>query len=144
MSRRPRARRSSRGARRGARSIRVADYELAGLKMNGEADAETFVKVAWYRVDQGDLRVTTLKQKWHDFKGAWQLVDESRAGGDLGLIGDPAPSEPAKAPKNAQFPTIRLGNQQGPEQPEPEVSTTTPESAGSEASGSSAATPAQK
>ncbi|OJY16332.1 MAG: hypothetical protein BGO98_30065 [Myxococcales bacterium 68-20] len=124
--------------------IRVADYELAGLKMNGDADAETFVKVAWYRVDQGDLRVTTLKQKWRDFKGTWQLVDESRAGGDAGLIGDATPSEPAKGPRNAQFPTIRLGGQQAPEQPAPEVPTTTAETAGSDAPASPAATSAPK
>jgi hypothetical protein len=99
-------------------NIRVADYELAGFHMKGEADAEMLVKVAWYRIDEGDLRVTTLKQKWHDFKGDWRLVDEQRAEGDVGLIGEPPPSEPAKAgTKNAQFPTIRLG-QQGPQQPE--------------------------
>lgn len=104
--------------------IRVADYELAGLKMNGDADAETFVKVAWYRVDQGDLRVTTIKQKWRDFKGTWQLVDESRADGDAGLIGDPVPTEPVRGPRNAQFPTVRLGDPDASEPPPPEVPTT--------------------
>jgi hypothetical protein len=94
-------------------SVRVADYELAGVRMKGDADAEMFVRVSWYRVDQGDLHLTTLKQKWHDFKGEWKLVDEGRADGDPGLIGDgPAPAPAAigavKA-KPAQFPTIRLG-----------------------------------
>jgi hypothetical protein len=93
-------------------SVRVADYELAGLRMRGKTDAESFVRVAWYRVDQGDLRTTTLKQSWHDFKGAWQLVAEDRADGDIGLLGEPMPAAPAPstpAVKNAQFPTIRLG-----------------------------------
>jgi hypothetical protein len=106
-------------------TVRVADYELAGLQMKkGEADADVLVKVAWYRVDQGDLHITILKQKWHDFKGDWRLVDESRADGDVGLIGEPLPFHPSsmanaasganggEAPpqrKGAQFPTIRLG-----------------------------------
>lgn len=93
-------------------NVRVADYELAGFKMKGDSDAEMFVKVAWYRLDQGDLRVTTLRQKWHDFRGDWRLVDESRADGDVGLIGEPAPPAGPRgtaAPRNAQFPTIRLG-----------------------------------
>jgi hypothetical protein len=92
-------------------SVRVADYELAGVRMQGDADAEAFVRVSWYRVDQGDLRITTLKQKWHDFKGEWKLVDEGRASGDAGLIGDATPSTApaAAAPKSAHFPTIRLG-----------------------------------
>lgn len=91
--------------------VRVADYELAGLKMKGETDAEMLVKVAWYRIDQGDLRTTVLKQSWHDFKGDWKLVDESRAEGDVGLIGEAMPpADPAKGPARAsQFPTIRLG-----------------------------------
>lgn len=96
-------------------SVRVADYELAGFHMQGETDAEMLVRVAWYRIDQGDLRTTTLKQKWHDFKGDWRLVDESRADGDVGLIGEaPPPAAPgaaATAPtKPAQFPTIHLGS----------------------------------
>lgn len=93
-------------------NVRVADYELAGFAMKGDADAEMLVKVAWYRLDQGDLRTTTLKQKWHDFKGEWRLVEESRADGDVGLIGEPATSsaQGARPPqRNAQFPTIRLG-----------------------------------
>jgi hypothetical protein len=100
-------------------NVRVADYELAGFHMKGENDAEMLVKVAWYRLDQGDLHITTLKQKWHDFKGDWRLVDESRAEGDVGLIGETAPASesspgagPTKgAPRSAQFPTIRLGQQ---------------------------------
>ena len=97
-------------------NVRVADYELAGFKMKGEADAEMIVKVSWYRIDEGDLRTTLLKQKWHDFKGDWKLVAEARADGDLGLIGEPAPlptakasTDPATARRATQFPTIRLG-----------------------------------
>jgi hypothetical protein len=92
-------------------NVRVADYDMTGLKMQGEDDAETFVKVAWYRANEGDLRVTTLKQKWHDFKGDWKLTDEQRIDGDVGLLGEPvAPPTPGAVPaRRAQFPTITLG-----------------------------------
>lgn len=92
--------------------IRVADYELSGMKMaKSESEADVFVHVAWYRVDEGDLRSTTLKQKWKDMKGAWQLVDEERLDGDLGLLGEPIVrvENPDAGPRNAHFPTIRLG-----------------------------------
>ena len=91
--------------------IRVADYEMAGMRMlKGEEDAEMLVRVAWYRVDEGDLRTTTLRQKWHDFKGAWKLVEETRIDGDVGLLGEAIVSvAPPSGPRHAQFPTIRLG-----------------------------------
>jgi hypothetical protein len=90
--------------------IRVADYELQGLKMKGDDDADVYVKVAWTRVDEGDLRVTTLQQRWHSYKGDWKLDDEKRVDGDVGLLGEAVPASAAPAaPRNAQFPTIRLG-----------------------------------
>jgi hypothetical protein len=114
-------------------NVRVADYELAGFRMKSDSDAEMLVKVAWYRLDEGDLRVTTLKQKWHDFKGDWRLTDESRAEGDIGLIGEPAPpAEPSakgSSPKNAQFRTIRLGQQQGEPSPSEDAPTEQPAAA---------------
>ena len=103
--------------------IRVADYELAGVKVKEtETEAETFVQVAWYRIDQGDLHNTTLKQSWKSFKGDWKLVDETRKDGDVGLMNehvaasDAQTSTPPTAvkPAAAQFPTIKLG-----EKPEP-------------------------
>lgn len=103
--------------------VRVADYEVAGMRLaKGEEDAEMIVKIAWYRVDEGDLRQTTLRQKWHDFKGEWKLTEESRIDGDIGLLGERvqqvAPSTPA-GPRHAQFPTIRLGG--GATQPNEEL-----------------------
>ena len=76
----------------GGSNVRVADYELAGLRLlSGEEEAETVVKIAWYRANEGELRLTTVKQKWHDFKGAWKLTEETRAEGDVGLLGEPRP-----------------------------------------------------
>ena len=86
---------------------------MTGLKMKGEDDAETCVKIAWYRANEGDLRVTTLKQKWHsDAKGDWKLTEEQRLDGDLGLLGEPPVPVTAvtEVPKRSQFPTIYLGS----------------------------------
>jgi hypothetical protein len=79
-----------------------------------EDDAEVFLKIAWYAVDNNDLHQTTLKQKWHDFKGTFQLVEETRIDGDLGLLGEALPPAPAPSgtARRAQFPTIRLGQPQ--------------------------------
>jgi hypothetical protein len=114
--------------------IRVADYELQGLKMKGEADAEIFVRVSWFRIDEGDLRGTTIRQKWHDFKGDWKLVEEARLDGDVGLLGEAIERmAPSTAPRHAQFPTIRIGTA-GPgttleELPQAPAATTTTTSA---------------
>jgi hypothetical protein len=91
--------------------IHLADYEMVGARMGkNDEDAEVSVKYAWYRPDEGDLRTTIVRQKWHDHKGDWQLVGEARVEGDLGLFGEPIPP-PAVAPRgNVQFPTVRLGN----------------------------------
>ena len=101
-------------------SIRVADYDMVGLKMTGEDDCETVVRVAWYRAAENDLRATSVKQKWHETKGDWQLTDESRLDGDPGLLGDKVP-EPAKDVAAAQaatprraFPTVTLGTSNSP------------------------------
>jgi hypothetical protein len=89
--------------------VRVADVELAGMKMKGESDAEMLVKVAWYLVDEGDLHVTTVRQSWHDFKGDWKLVEEVRTDGEVGLLGETIERVAPKGPRNVQFPTVRLG-----------------------------------
>jgi len=90
-------------------TIRIADYEFAGLKMKDDSNAEVFVKIAWFRTNEGDLRTSTLKQKWRAFTGDWKLVDEERSDGDYGLLGEPEPPAAAPEPKRTQFPTIRLG-----------------------------------
>ncbi|HEY8041770.1 MAG TPA: hypothetical protein VIF15_18325 [Polyangiaceae bacterium] len=89
--------------------VRVADVELAGMKAQGEHDVDVFVRVAWYRPEQEELRTTTLQQRWHD-KDGWQLMSEKRLDGDVGLLGEAVVFETPSAPRApAQFPTIRLG-----------------------------------
>lgn len=123
-------------------NIRVADYDLTALRMlKGEEDAETYVKVAWYRANEGDLRVTTIKQKWHDFKGDWKLTEEARVDGDLGLLGEPpAPvaAGAASAPaKRSQFPTVYLGTGGSPSDSPPVVTAPQPSQVGAGGQGAS-------
>jgi len=93
-------------------SIRVADYDMTGLRMlKNDEDCETTVRVAWFRAAENDLQTTTLKQKWHDFKGAWKLTEETRIDGAIGLLGEPplASAAPAPGARRAQFQSITLG-----------------------------------
>jgi hypothetical protein len=95
-------------------SVRVADVELAGTRAHSDHDVEILVRVAWYRPEEQELHVTTVKQGWSD-KNGWQLVDETRADGDVGLLGETVVYEgppPGDRPP-AQFPTVRLGSSGG-------------------------------
>jgi hypothetical protein len=94
--------------------IRIADIELAGTKPKDDHEVKFFVRVAWYRADQQELRATTLEQTWHDKLTDWELVSEKRADGDIGLLGEPIVFAAPDAPKSpARFPTIRLGSGDG-------------------------------
>ena len=98
-------------------SVRIADVETAGIRLTGEFEARVSVKIAWFRPEEQDLRVTTLAQTWKDVSGGWQLVSESKLDGDAGLLGDaPLPSElPTTRRAKAEFPTIRIGHAGDPE-----------------------------
>ena len=97
--------------------VRIADHEIYGMRSTGEDTADVAVRVSWYRPDQQELRLTTLKQKWRDRRGDWLLVGEERDSGDAGLIGDdatpdPEGASPARAKTPSHFPTIRIGESQ--------------------------------
>ena len=92
--------------------IRIADAELAGIKVKEtETEADVLVKIAWYRADEQELRVTTLKQSWKDVNGDFMLVGERWLEGDVGLLGEKPPRMPVSnaPPAPTQFPTIRIG-----------------------------------
>jgi hypothetical protein len=94
--------------------VRIADVELAGMHPRDHHNIEVAVRIAWYVVDQDDLRMTTLQQVWNDEKNGWQLVTERRAEGDVGLLGEPVVYDvPDRSGRPAQFPTVRLGGQLG-------------------------------
>jgi hypothetical protein len=89
--------------------VRIAELEVTGMRPRGDHDVDVTVNVAWYRPDQQDLRTTTVKQHWHDQSG-WQLVNEERLDGDIGLLGETVIVErPAQTGPAPQFPTVRLG-----------------------------------
>jgi len=91
-------------------AIRVADIEMAGVKKHGDTDVDVMVHVSWYRPEQQELRSTMLQQTWHSKTDTWQLIDEKRTDGDIGLLGEAVVIEaPAERKVPSQFPTIRLG-----------------------------------
>jgi hypothetical protein len=91
--------------------VRVTDAEVAGFHMTSDTEAEVNVRVAWFRLNEGELRSTTLRQKFQDNKGSWLLVSEERVEGDVGLLGEhiERAAGPDVVPVPAQFPTIRIG-----------------------------------
>jgi hypothetical protein len=92
-------------------NVRIADLEVAGMNAHGDHDVDVLVRVSWYRPNEEDLRLTTLRQSWHD-KSGWRLVTEKRDDGDLGLLGEQVVFEsPADQRAPARFPTVRLGAQ---------------------------------
>jgi hypothetical protein len=94
--------------------VRVADIEIVGTKPHGDADFDVFIHVAWYRMDEQELKSTTLKQSWHQKTDDWLLASEQRLDGDIGLLGETVVVErPADPRPPAQFPTIRLGESAG-------------------------------
>lgn len=91
-------------------ALHVTDAEVASLRMIGDEDADVTVRIGWYRVDQGDLLTTTVKQKWHRLTGKWRLDGEERLDGAIGILGERVEIiTPDTPPVHAQFPTVRLG-----------------------------------
>ena len=91
-------------------AVRIADYEMVGAKLTAEEDADVTLRVAWYRADEQELKSTTVRQKWHDHKGDWLLVSESRIDGEPGLLGEQTVTDVPREPRgHAQFPTVRIG-----------------------------------
>ncbi len=92
-------------------SIHITDAEMMGMKMRGAEDCDVSVRVGWYRVSEGDLRTTIVRQRWHRFTAGWRLDGEERADGDIGALGEAVDVvEPDGPVKSAQFPTVRLGS----------------------------------
>jgi hypothetical protein len=88
--------------------VRLADVELAGTRPHGEHELDVIVRVAWYRPDEQELRVTTVEQRWQELDG-WKLAEEKRLEGDMGLLGEPIVyASPSEGQQRARFPTVTL------------------------------------
>lgn len=90
------------------RTTRIVDVELVGMSMAEKDKAEVYLTVSWQRVNEGELRVTHVTQRWANEKGTWLMEGEERKAGDAGLLGDrvaevPAPKRPT------HFPTHVIG-----------------------------------
>ncbi len=91
-------------------AIHVTDAETVGMKMRGQENADVTVRVAWYRADEGELKTTLVKQKWHLFPAGWRVEGEERLDGDIGALGENVEIvQPETVTHTAQFPTVRLG-----------------------------------
>ena len=102
--------------------VRLADSEVSGTRPSrkatkedkGPVDVFVFVKIAWYRADEGDLHATVVRQRWTAKRGGWVLAGEDRESGEPGLFGDYVPTrppvDPSAAPKGKKFsPTTLTG-----------------------------------
>jgi hypothetical protein len=106
-------------------SIRIADLEIEGMHAKGDHELEVMVRVAWYRPQENELRMTTVQQTWHD-EGGWQLTAERRSDGDIGLLGESVIYQvPSTEGTPHQFPTVRLGGVEAPA-PAPSPPATSP------------------
>lgn len=70
--------------------VQIVDYEFQGLIMRDKENADVFVTISWHRIDESQMRLTSIVQRWKDYRGTWMLADEERSGGDVGLLGENA------------------------------------------------------
>ena len=68
------------------KALRIVDYEVSGLKMRKDGDADVTVTITWQRFDETTMRNTELHQLWTPRRVSWALVSEEERGGDPGLI----------------------------------------------------------
>lgn len=110
--------------------VRVADMELAGLRPHGDHELEVIVRVGWYRPEEQELRTTTLQQNWREVEG-WQLAEEKRLDGDVGLLGERVVYELPSVRAPPRFPTVHLTGASEVLGPSPRASSAADLSAGS-------------
>lgn len=88
-------------------AIQIVDYEFQGLVMRDKENADVFLTVSWHRVDESQMRMTSILQRWKDHRGTWMLATEERSGGDVGLLGESAVVvRPAR--RDVQFESVTI------------------------------------
>jgi len=73
-------------------SVRIVELDFSGYDLVERDQAEVVLNVTWLRQDEATIRLTRVAQHWRDDRGQWQLVDEKRKDGDVGLLGEPPPA----------------------------------------------------
>src|SRR4051812_26845205 len=69
-------------------SVRIVDSDVLSMRLRDKEHADVLLAVSWNRLDESEMRVTQIAQRWTDHRGAWLLDSEERAGGDVGLLGE--------------------------------------------------------
>lgn len=87
--------------------LQIVDYEFQGLVMRDKENADVFLAISWHRLDESEMRLTSLVQRWKDYRGSWMLAGEERSGGDEGLLGE-IQVEARPARKDVQFESITI------------------------------------
>ena len=74
--------------------LRIDDYEITRLKMNGDRQetAEVQIRWSWHMDSKGIVRSTTSKQEWRRFGSRWLMLKEAHVRGDE-MPGIPASEE---------------------------------------------------
>lgn len=88
---------------RWGRSLRIIDLEFDGLNLLKDGkEAEVIVNVSWQKLDDPDVRITSIAQRWADLRGKWSLLSEEEKGGDGGLLDEEtkAKKEPPPAERS--------------------------------------------
>lgn len=89
-------------------AVRVVDVEFRGMQFSGKDDALVQVAVGWQRADDPNLLTTNVSQRWSYESNNWKLVDEQRASGDVGLLGETVELVRPGTRANAYFPSITI------------------------------------
>ena len=71
------------------RDLRIVDLELAGVQMVAAGEAQVSIAVMWHRLDETNVRVTSIEQYWKQNGDDWRLVEESHVAGSPGLFAIP-------------------------------------------------------
>jgi hypothetical protein len=95
------------------RDVRIVDVEFGSVEKMGATEAVVLVSFEWQGRGDGLLRSTVVRETWKNEGGdaGWWLVDEERASGDIGLLGDaaaPKAEEAAKAPALPRYETMTI------------------------------------
>lgn len=89
------------------KSVRVMDYELSGVSLRKDGDADVAITVDWQRIDEANMRSTEIAQRWTNKRGTWFLIGEKERGGDKGLLGALTPAAPGPAAQQGPPPVPR-------------------------------------
>jgi hypothetical protein len=80
--------------------LRIVDVEVQGMRLLTSDSAEVQLFVAWHRLDETNMRGSSVVQRWTQDREGWMLAEEMRVGGAPGIFGEPPrASQGKKAPE---------------------------------------------